>query len=64
MEATWDWYRVYDLLEGAGLEVSLVHPLKAKAIASARIRSDRLATSAVPSPRCLRLLRRALLGRV
>jgi len=42
MEATWDWYWVYDLLEGAGLEISLVHPLKAKAIASARIRSDRL----------------------
>jgi len=42
MEATWDWYWVYDPLEGAGLEISLVHPLKAKAIASARIRSDHL----------------------
>jgi len=42
MEATWDWYWVYDPLEGAGLEISLVHPLKAKAIASASIRSDRL----------------------
>lgn len=42
IEACRDWYWVYDLLDQAGLDVSLVHPLKAKAIASARIKSDRL----------------------
>lgn len=42
VEASRDWYWVCDLLEGAGMNVSLVHPLKAKAIAAARIKSDRL----------------------
>jgi transposase len=42
IEASRDWYWVCDLLQEAGMDVSLVHPLKAKAIASARIKSDRL----------------------
>ncbi len=42
IEASREWYWVCDLLQGAGMEVSLVHPLKARTIAAARIKSDRL----------------------
>ncbi len=41
-EATRSWYWLYDLLEGNGIEVKLVHPLKTKAIASARVKNDKV----------------------
>jgi len=40
MEATGNWYAFYELLEGGTREVVLSHPLKTKAIASARIKTD------------------------
>jgi len=42
MEATRAWYWLYDLLEDSGIEVKLSHPLKTKAIASARIKNDKI----------------------
>jgi transposase len=42
MEATRGWYWLYDLLEEKGIEVKLSHPLKTKAIASARIKNDKI----------------------
>jgi transposase len=42
MEATGSWYWLYDLLEQNGVEVKLSHPLKTKAIASARVKNDKI----------------------
>jgi len=42
LEAGRDWYWVYDLLEKKEAKVSLAHPKKTKAIASARIKTDRI----------------------
>jgi transposase len=36
------WLRIYEALEGCGVEVKLANPYKTKAIASARIKTDRL----------------------
>jgi hypothetical protein len=36
------WLRIYEALEGIGVEVKLANPFKTKAIASARIKTDRL----------------------
>jgi transposase len=41
MEATRAWQWAYDVLSDQGLEVTLVHPCKTRAIASARRGSDR-----------------------
>lgn len=40
IEATGNWYFLYDLLEDMVGEVVVAHPLKTKAIASARIKTD------------------------
>src|SRR6266702_6049587 len=42
VEATFNWYYFLDVLEPLGLELHLVHPQKTKAIASARIKRDKL----------------------
>jgi len=42
MEATRGWYWLYDLLEENGIEVKLTHPLKTKAIASAKVKNDKI----------------------
>ena len=42
VEATCSWYWLYDLLEENGIQVKLSHPLKTKAIASARIKTDKI----------------------
>jgi transposase len=42
MEATSNWYWLCDLLDEMEIETSLSHPLKTKAIASARIKTDKL----------------------
>lgn len=42
VEATFNWYYFLDLIEPLGLELHLVHPYKTRAIASARIKHDRL----------------------
>src|SRR5438477_2406764 len=40
-EAAFGWSWLADLLEGYGFEAHLVHPLRCKAIASARLKSDK-----------------------
>jgi len=42
VEATGNWQWLYDLLEEAGVEVKLAHPLKTKAIASAKVKNDKV----------------------
>lgn len=45
IEATCNWYYFYDLVEGHDIDVSLAHPLKTKAIASARIMNDKISST-------------------
>jgi transposase len=40
LEATYGWEWLADLLEGAGYELHLAHPLRTKAIAAARVKTD------------------------
>ena len=40
IEATRNWYWLYELLEEEGLEVKLAHPMKVRLIAEARIKTD------------------------
>jgi transposase len=42
LEATWNWYWLWDLLEEQGYRLQMAHPLKTKAIASARIKTDKI----------------------
>ena len=42
IEATASWYWLYDLLEAHGFDVVISNPLKTKAIASAKIKNDRV----------------------
>ena len=42
IEATPSWYWLYDHLEDEGFDVKLSHPLRTKAIASAKVKTDKL----------------------
>jgi len=42
IEATPSWYWLYDSLEDEGFKVKLSHPLKTKAIASAKVKTDKI----------------------
>lgn len=42
LEATGSWYYVYELLESTGTDIYLSHPLKTRAIAEARIKTDKI----------------------
>lgn len=42
MEASSTWQYLYDYLEQHGFDMTLAHPLKVKAIASARIKTDKI----------------------
>lgn len=42
IEACGTWTHIYDALTERGIQVKLAHPLKTKAIASARIKTDRI----------------------
>jgi len=42
IEATSNWYYLYDLLENMGNDVCLANPLQTKAIASARVKTDKV----------------------
>lgn len=42
LEATGNWYYFYELVEDRALNVTLSHPAKTKAIASARIKTDKI----------------------
>jgi transposase len=56
LEATYGWEWLADLLEQAGYEVHLAHPLRVRAIAAARVKTD-----AVDAPTLAHLLRAGLL---
>ena len=56
LEATYGWEWLADLLEEAGYEVHLAHPLRVRAIAAARVKTD-----AVDAPTLAHLLRTGLL---
>jgi transposase len=56
LEATYGWEWLADLLEAAGYELHLAHPLRTKAIASARVKND-----AVDARTLAHLLRAGLL---
>ena len=42
VEATWNWYWLQELFEDHHIPMKLVHPQRAKAIASARIKTDKI----------------------
>jgi transposase len=42
VEATWNWYWLQELFENHAIPMKLVHPQRAKAIASARIKTDKI----------------------
>ena len=42
VEATRNWYWLYELLEGAGIPVKLAHPLKVRVIAEAKVKNDKI----------------------
>jgi transposase len=44
IEATCNWYYFYELVEDHDLDVVLAHPLKTKAIASARLMNDKVSS--------------------
>ena len=45
VEATSNYYWLFETLDGFGIEVILAHPLKVRAIADARIKSDKIDAS-------------------
>lgn len=52
IESTCTWYHIYDALEALGIETTLVNTRRTKAIAEARIKTDKL--DAVTLAQCLR----------
>ncbi len=44
IEATCNWYYFYELVEAHDLDIVLAHPLKTKAIASARLMNDKISS--------------------
>ena len=42
LEATGSWYYFYEVLENSGADIRLAHPLKTRAIAEARIKTDKI----------------------
>jgi hypothetical protein len=46
LEATRNWTVMHDILEGLTSDVTLAHPLKVKAIAEAKIKTDKCSPSA------------------
>jgi transposase len=44
IEATCNWYYFYELVEDHDLDIFLAHPLKTKAIASARLMNDKVSS--------------------
>ncbi|MFQ6618438.1 MAG: IS110 family transposase [Fidelibacterota bacterium] len=49
VEATYNWYFLLEILEEMDLEVTLAHPLKTRAIASARIMTDKISSRILAS---------------
>ncbi|GFP27422.1 IS110 family transposase, partial [Candidatus Hakubella thermalkaliphila] len=47
IEATGNWYYFYELIEEMKPDVLLAHPLKTRAIASARIKTDKIDSATI-----------------
>jgi transposase len=45
LEATGGWYHFYELVEALGLDVVLAHPLKTRAIAESRIKTNKVSSA-------------------
>jgi transposase len=45
LEPVSQWYYYADLIEKMGIDVKLAHPMRVKAIASARIKTDKIDAS-------------------
>ena len=42
IEASMNWYHLYDLLESLEIPVTLAHPLRTRAIAEAKVKTDKI----------------------
>ncbi len=42
LEASMNWYHLYDLLEALQIPVTLAHPLRTRAIAEAKVKTDKI----------------------
>src|SRR3989441_2817133 len=42
VEASINWYHLYDLLESLAVPVTLAHPLRTRAIADAKVKTDKV----------------------
>lgn len=42
IEANMSWYHLYDLLESLDIPVTLAHPLRTRAIAEAKVKTDKI----------------------
>ena len=42
LEASMNWYHLYDLLEALEIPVTLAHPLRTRAIAEAKVKTDKV----------------------
>jgi len=42
LESGWNWGLIYDMISDCNLEVKVAHPLKVKAIAEAKIKTDKI----------------------
>lgn len=42
LEASTNWYHLYDLLEALQIPVTLAHPLRTRAIAEAKVKTDKV----------------------
>jgi hypothetical protein len=51
LEASYSWGPMYDWLDDVSEEVLLAHPLRVRAIASARIKNDRIDSEGMPVDR-------------
>ncbi len=59
VEATGNWYHFYEAVEATGAQVALCHPLKTRAIASARIMTDSISADTLADLLRCNLLPRA-----
>jgi hypothetical protein len=58
-EAAFGWSWLADLLEDHGFDTHMVHPLRCKAIASARLKNDKVdGLTRIPQRACCRAERR------
>src|SRR5207253_7737913 len=50
IEASMNWYHLYDLLEELEIPVTLAHPLRTRAIAEAKVKTDKIDSTILAHP--------------